>query len=404
MNNYQKLFFITLSLFSLPIFTKKIVRMNDVSLYEQWTSQQSWFKIVPLAQILEKHSQIQYQNCFGKVHFNFAPFALSKAIPHRGYFKDCFILEIPNGRVQGQEGYVFFDNTFIQEMVWADRYEYLLNIPQLPSDAYQKISGRVAVIAQHAHSNYCHFFNEVLGRLALLEMHGIEYDYLYVMCHSKFVRDALRLWGIDESKIIHPTTSHFGVQADTLIVPSLVLNTNNGFWHAGVNAHPYTLKYVREKLLKAAQQEISKDRFSHRVFISRRDAPSRNILNEDEIVELFKTKGFERYDTGKMSVVEQIALFANADIVVGEHGAGLTNILFCKEGALVIELFQNLIDTSFWFPAQVLNLNYIPVNNLNLNADYFANWRRTNPNFYLKAMGSKVAIPLDKIKKIVESL
>jgi hypothetical protein len=404
MNNYKKLFLIIVSMYSLPIFAKKVIRMNDASLYEGWTQHQSWFKVKPLEEILQNHPEIKYQNCFGKVNFDFRPFPLSYLIPHKGYFKDCFILEIPDGRVQGQEGHVFIDNRMIQEMVWADRYEYLLQIPHLPSDSYQKISGRVAVIAQQAHSNYCHFFNEILERLALLEMHGIQYDYLYVMCHSKFVKDALRLWGVDESKIIHPTTCNFAIQADTLILPSLVLNTNNGFFHAGVNTHPYTLKYVREKLLKNAQEEIKKDRFSHRIFISRRDAPSRRILNEDEIVELLKTKGFERYDTGKMSVVEQIALFANADIVMGEHGAGLTNVMFCKQGTQIIELFQALIDTSFWFPSQALGLNYLPVNMLNINADYFANWRRINSGFYIKAMSSRVVVPLDKIKKIVENL
>jgi hypothetical protein len=404
MNKYQKLFFILISFSCLPIFAKKIVRMNDVSFYEQWAQRQSWFQVKSLQEVLQKHPEIKYQNCFGKVEFDFKPFALSYAIPHKGYFKDCFILEIPHGKVQGQEGHVFINNTMIQEMVWADRYEYLLQIPHLSSEAFQKVSGKVAVIAQHAHSNYCHFFNEVLCRLALLEMHGVEYDYLYVMSHSKFVKDALKLWGIDESKIIHPTTCNFGIQADRLILPSLVLNTNNGFFHAGVNTHPLTLKYVREKLLHNAQEEIKKDRFSHRVFISRRDAPSRRILNEDEIFDYLKTKGFERYDTGKMSVAEQIALFANADVVIGEHGAGLTNIMFCKTDALIIEIFQNLIDTSFWFPAQALNLNYIPLNTLNINADYFANWRRINPTFYLKSMDSKVTVPLDKIKRIVENL
>ena len=138
MNSYKILFFVTLSLLSLPISAKKIVRMNDASLYEQWTKHQSWFNVKPLVEILREHPAIRYQNCFGSVNFEFAPFPLSYAIPHRGYFKDCFILEIPGGKVQGQEGLVFIDNLMIQEMVWADRYEYLLNIPQISAENHQK--------------------------------------------------------------------------------------------------------------------------------------------------------------------------------------------------------------------------------------------------------------------------
>ena len=75
----NKIFFaiaITVSTFSL--FSKKIVRMNDASLYEQWSRRPSWFKVSPLSQIIEKNPEIQYQNCFGKVYFDFQPFGLSK--------------------------------------------------------------------------------------------------------------------------------------------------------------------------------------------------------------------------------------------------------------------------------------------------------------------------------------
>lgn len=404
MNNSQKLLFLFCSTFSLFLFAKKIKKNNQFWAVENIVKSKSWFKILPFEQILKKNSEIEYKKCFGEVNFEFKPFPLSSLFPHKGYFKECFILEISQGQVQGKNGLVFVNNEMIQEMVWADRYEFLQNIPKIESEKIKKISGRVAVISQKASDNYCHFFYEILARLAMLEMHGIEYDWLYVTCDKKFVRDGLELWGIDESKIICPTDENYCIQADILIVPSLVLNTNNGFKHTGVNAHPYTLKYVREKLLSKIEGRVDTSKFSKRIFISRRDAPSRKILNEDEVFELFKIKGFERYDAGKMSIIEQIALFAQAEMIVGEHGAGLTNILFCKEGTKVIELFQALIDTSFWFPAQIFNLDYISVNTLNVNGDFFYNWQQINPNIYFSAMGSKVNISLEKIVKIIELL
>jgi len=50
---------------------------------------------------------------------------------------------------------------------------------------------------------------------------------------------------------------------------------------------------------------------------------------------------------GTMSVLEQIELFSNADVVIGTHGAGLANILFCKPNTKVIEIFQARSDCSF---------------------------------------------------------
>ncbi len=401
--NSNKAIFMCAIIFSVPLFAKKI-KVDPFKSAEYTVRNSSWFKIAAIDQILHTNPHIRYEKCFGEVGFNFDAFSLSPVIPHKGYFKECFILEIPQGQVQGKEGIVLIDNILAQEMVWADRYQTLQNIPKLDTSKIQKISGRVAVIAQVAHDNYCHFFYEVLGRLAMLEMHEIAYDWLYVPCDKQFVKDGLKLWGIDESKIISPTGKDFCIQADTLMVPSLVLNTNNGFKHAGVNAHPYTLKYVRDKLLNKIDGKVDLSQYSKRIFISRRDAPSRKILNEDEIFELFQIKGFERYDTGKMSVLEQIALFAQAEIVVGEHGAGLTNILFCKKATKVIELFQALIDTSFWFPSQIFNLDYIPINSLDINADYFSNWAQINSKIYCKAQNSKINIPLEKIHTIIESL
>lgn len=394
MYNYKKLLFLVCVFVQSTLFAKKFKKIDPY---------QPWLKFVPLQIILQKKPEIIYKKCFGEVAFEFKPFQLSSLIPHSGYFKECFILEIPNGRVQDKEGFVIFDGMYPLERVWGGFYDHLRYVVKPQYLNIKKMPGRVAVIAQEGHCNYCHFFNEVLARLAMLEMHNIEYDWLYVTCDCKFIKRALLLWGVDESKIISPTDQRFCIQADTLILPSIVLNTSNGFKHTGVNAHPYTLQYVREKLLSKVKNRVDITQFSKRIFISRRDA-IRRILNEDEIFELFKAKGFERYETSKMSVEEQIALFAQAEVVVGEHGAGLTNIMFCQQDTKVIELFQELVDTSFWFPAQTFKLNYTPVKTLDIDVDYFANWKAINPNIYEKVKNAQTNVPLNEVYKVLEIL
>ena len=40
-----------------------------------------------------------------------------------------------------------------------------------------------------------------------------------------------------------------------------------------------------------------------------------------------------------MAVADQIAVFRHADIIVGPHGAGMSNVVFGKPGAVAFELF-----------------------------------------------------------------
>ena len=60
-----------------------------------------------------------------------------------------------------------------------------------------------------------------------------------------------------------------------------------------------------------------------------------------------------------MSLVEQIALFANAKVIISPHGSSLTNLVFCSEDTIVIELFSpHYVRTYYWIIAQQLKLKY----------------------------------------------
>jgi hypothetical protein len=57
----------------------------------------------------------------------------------------------------------------------------------------------------------------------------------------------------------------------------------------------------------------------------------RVLVNEDEIVNFVKTKGFVEVFTENLSFVEKINLFRNADSVIGSIGGGLCNVLFSSK-------------------------------------------------------------------------
>ena len=80
------------------------------------------------------------------------------------------------------------------------------------------------------------------------------------------------------------------------------------------------------------------DRARRRIYISRGKARLRRLLNEAELESALTQAGFEIVDTATMSFSEQVAMFQGAEFIIGPHGAGLANMLFCSPGAKVIEI------------------------------------------------------------------
>lgn len=77
---------------------------------------------------------------------------------------------------------------------------------------------------------------------------------------------------------------------------------------------------------------------SNRIIVSRGSSTTRRWLNENECKESLNTLGFELIDPSKLSLSEQVKAFSSAEIILGPHGAGLTNIMFCNPGTKVIEI------------------------------------------------------------------
>ncbi|MBI2344842.1 glycosyltransferase family 61 protein [Candidatus Dependentiae bacterium] len=375
MNFYKTLRFIFLMLSAENIFCKKIVQSN--SLYKDKINKTHWFRFAPLKNVLQKHSEISYEVHDPALFFNFKSFPLSidySKQPHQGYLLPTFLLRIPGGIVQGMQGLVLIDNQCINEMIWRDCPSFYMSAHKINLENIIKVTGRVAVITQPAYENYFHWMTEILARLAFLDLQGIQYDYVYVPQKSKFMKETLQLWGVLEEKIIAPTSEDFAIQADEIILPSLVSNSNYG-WTQFVNyVRPDLITFVKNKLLTNAQKSINKN-LSRKVFISRKDAPFRKVINEDEVFEKFKCHGFERYELSKLSVVEQIMLFHGAHIIISPQGTGLANSIFCTSQTKIIELFQGLCDCTFWYISQIFNLNYTPIQTVSFEYNFFKAWQ-----------------------------
>lgn len=96
-----------------------------------------------------------------------------------------------------------------------------------------------------------------------------------------------------------------------------------------------------------------------RLFVSRGDAKVRRLINEAELMAELLDFDFELFLPKSDDHKSQIEAFRSASIIVGVHGAALTNLLFCQPGALVIELFpSDHIKSTYCWLATRLGLRY----------------------------------------------
>jgi capsular polysaccharide biosynthesis protein len=73
---------------------------------------------------------------------------------------------------------------------------------------------------------------------------------------------------------------------------------------------------------------------SRRVLLVRSPERGRALINDGEVRDVCRARGFEVVDTDGWPLADQIELFRDTSLVVGVHGAGLTNVAFRRGGAL----------------------------------------------------------------------
>ena len=176
--------------------------------------------------------------------------------------------------------------------------------------------------------NYYHFLLDVLPRWGILQesLPGLEPDRLYVPCGTSYEKELLALTGLDRYDLV-ATGKHRAVSADHLLVPSMP----NPFEVAPT----WMVEWVRAQL--PPDRTDDKPR---RLYVTRGSGPNtRRLVDEESLWPRLEQRGFVRIDPGTLSVRDQIDHFAAADVVVGLHGAALTNLVFLKPGARVLDLF-----------------------------------------------------------------
>ncbi|MFQ4140772.1 glycosyltransferase family 61 protein [Chlorogloeopsis sp. ULAP02] len=122
-----------------------------------------------------------------------------------------------------------------------------------------------------------------------------------------------------------------------LIVPSFRNLYQDENIYSGYTS-PQGLTWLAEELKQYVRKNCTSIKDVHPyVYVSRRKAVGRRILNESEVYECLKFYNFRSYILEELNLAEQINLFSQAKFIIAPHGAGLSNIIF-STNAKVIEI------------------------------------------------------------------
>jgi len=217
-----------------------------------------------------------------------------------------------------------------------------LHLSYLPRP--RRLRGVVAVLSTGRSENYYHWMTEALPRLELYERAGVAIDLFYAPTRHAFHRESLALLGIPPARVLPATgTAHF--EADGLVVAPLddVLAREK-------------IEYLAERLGAAARCTGAS---GPRLFVARRGRRSRAIVNESAVIAALEPLGFIPCRLETLPLGAQVAAFRGAECVVAPHGAGLTNLAFCRPGTRVVEIGTPYRPWScFWEIAHHRRLDY----------------------------------------------
>lgn len=233
----------------------------------------------------------------------------------------------------------------------------------LETNSVKKLEG-VWTALRCPFNDFYHFLVDNLSRFDLLnESFFQQYNQINVFCPEG-------LSPLEEffvSRLCPPNVQLVPVERGCLYQPEVYLF--NSFITKRASG------YVRGPFVERLRDRVGSvgnpHRPGNRILISRAGAVNRRIRNEKQLLHALAPLGFKRYRLEDLAIEDQIALFQNAECVVAPHGAGLANLVFAPDTA-VVELFgSRFVVPHYYLLSKALGHRYafIPGHSNNRDSD-----------------------------------
>ncbi len=260
---------------------------------------------------------------------------------------ELFVARIPEARIVGTSGAVITpDGGLLEESMWGMGWlqkDRALNSFKLK---YERRQGNFYTIASLFSEGYAHWVLDTLPRLYALDRSPTD-DLQIIVSRplADWHKESLAMLGLENMRFV--ALEDRCLQLETLYFPGYVGDPGNH--------HPQGCRWLRERFLK----DYKKERGTRRLYITRRLARGRRVLNEEELQPILNDYGFEIVETENLSFRGKVELLSDAEIVVGPHGGGLTNLLFAPQSCRVLELFDpGHLNAAYYALADALGQEY----------------------------------------------
>ena len=247
-------------------------------------------------------------------------------------------------------------------------------------------------------NNYWHWLTDVLPRLALcskaISLSKIDY-FLLPNLSRKFQNETLDCLNIPKHKRL-PSEKYRHIKAKELIVTDHPVVVTGNSARDIQNIPNWIMLWLKKNF---NDQKITNNKnIKNKIYIERdsenfKNISLRSLTNENEVKRYLLKNNFISIKLGEIKFSEQVDLFYNADCIVGLHGAGFANLVFCKPGTKVIELRSP--------DAGYVIANLAKKNNLNhssIIAEAKHSRRYNSPN-----QEGHIQIPISSLAKILEN-
>ncbi|MBB6112884.1 Protein of unknown function [Mucilaginibacter lappiensis] len=212
------------------------------------------------------------------------------------------------------------------------------------------------LLIHHPWYNYYHWLMESIFRAWMVrkkkdKMILLLPDYYQ---NSDFIMGTLEPFRFEN---IYYIPAYHSLMVRNLCLPQIKAKVDSYDYKMMAEVRQFYLDYVnRVKKLNIDKGE--------RIYISRKKAQRKKVMNEDEIEPILLKHNFTLLNNEDYSFLEQIAIYANAKYLVSIHGSGLTNMLFMKTGSKLLEFHKEQTNEkdwhskAFWYMAEALGFDY----------------------------------------------
>ena len=246
---------------------------------------------------------------------------------------------------------VFVDNRFVPGSasfdedvaisIWRNYARRLLGRPTIRVD-------RAILLRDFWDPNYFHLLHDILPRLIMAEAIGLDGTIPVVISEALIKSHGDRLSGtpfLNGRKIVVQPQGH------TLCCSELFL----------LRPGEFAQHWIREVVARIPAEPTSAP--GSRFVYCRRESSStggRLADNDCEIEEIFRTAGFSVVNPAPLTLMQQKAIFENAEAIIGINGAAFANALFRCDRPLTIGglIASKFMSTTFPTLAKVFGFNY----------------------------------------------